>query len=176
MFTLPVKTHQLVLSKLIITLLWTALSLVVIFGSLYIVFITPENQNEVWKSFKEAFQELNSYYHGNIAVMYIELIILFILSAIFNVLLIYASIAIGQLVTGHKLVGSFIAYIALYTVLQFATVILLLIGGLIFGNDLDNIEYIPIMLLPVLIVGISAINILLYAVTNYFLKKRLNLD
>jgi len=116
MFTLPVSSHHLILSKLIITVLWTLISIIIIIASLCLVFATSSNISFVFETIKQIFTELVSTFGGNWTLMLINMIFLILLSLISSILLIYTSIAVGQLFTRHKIIGSFIAYIILYSV------------------------------------------------------------
>lgn len=138
MFTLPVKTYDLINSKLLVTLFWTLLSVLSIFVSLFIVFATHGNMNEMWTEINQIFTELHATFGGSLTFIIIDFIILIIMGSVANILSIYVSIAIGQIFNGHKLIGSFAAYIGIYTALQIVMTILVAILEYINMDNLDN--------------------------------------
>lgn len=175
MFTLPANTNHLIISKLLITLFWFIVSLSSILVSLYIVFATPDRMNIVMNELKEFMNELNAV-EGNGILLLIEFALICILSLVGNILMIYVSIAIGQLVTGHKIIGSFVSYIAITAAIQFLMVIVILIFGIANLDNSGSIGTIPRFLLPLCICFATLECIGFYAVTNYVFKKRLNLE
>lgn len=176
MFTLPVKTYDLINSKLLVTLFWTLLSVLSIFVSLFIVFATHGNMNEMWNEINQIFTELHATFGGSLAFLIIDFIILIIMGSVANILSIYASIAIGQLFNGHKLIGSFAAYIGIYTALQIVMTIMVAI--LVFFNmdNLDNGSGFVTQVYTFSNVASILLCVLFYTITNQILKKKLNLD
>jgi len=175
MFTLPAKTNQLITSKLIITIFWTIFSIAAILSSLYIVFATPERMTIVTTGIKEALAELKSI-DGNLFFLITEVIIMCLVGLVANILLIYVSIAVGQLMNKQKLIGSFLAYVAISTAVQFIMVIILVIIGVANLDNTATISTLPKIFLPACIV-ISMIGCVgFYAATNYIFKRKLNLE
>jgi hypothetical protein len=93
-----------------------------------------------------------------------------------NILLIYVSIALGQLVTKHKLIGSFGAYMVIYTVIQFLMLILIVILGGVIPKDIDMVSVLPKVFFPIAIGTLLIMGICCYLGTNHIFKKKLNLD
>lgn len=176
MFTLPTKPHQLINSKLIITSFWTIFSIIAITGSLFVVFITPERYDMMREILRSAMDELNTGFSGNWLLLIVEFIIMCITCLIANILLIYVSIAVGQLFTGHKIIGSFISYVAISTVLQIFMIIFTFIFGFFFVDSINDISTIPNLLFPLCILITLVVCILFYVTTNYILTKKLNLE
>lgn len=176
MFTLPVKTHELINAKLLITLFWALLSIIAIFGSIAFVFATQTNSNMIMEVIKEVYTEVNVTFGSSWVYLLMIFILLCIIGTLTNILSIYASIAIGQLFNGHKLIGSFISYIAIYTVMQ----LILMIGvGIITLFHLGSIETDPAYILELFTFSTiitAALSIAFYIITNQILKKKLNLD
>lgn len=176
MFTLPVKSHELINSKLIMTIFWTIVSIAVVLASLCIVFTSPDNWPSVMNVFKEASASFSRDFGGKSVLMISEMILAAFLSLIVNVLLIYASIAIGQLYAKHKLIASFAAYMVIYTVIQFLMVfVLLLLGALNPSFNLPS-SAVPTVVLPVAILVLVLGGSCFYLITNYLIKRKLNLD
>jgi len=175
MFTLPAKTHQLINSKLLITVFWTIVSIVAILSSLYIVFATPERMNMVMAVIKEALAEIKSI-DENWFFLLTEVTIMCLVGLIANILLIYVSIAVGQLMNKQKLIGSFLAYVAISTAVQFIMVIVLVIIGISNFDNSATISTLPTIFLPVCIVITMIGSVGFYAATNYIFKRKLNLE
>lgn len=136
MFTLPVKTHQLITSKLVLTLFWTIISILAIPISLFIAFATPETLPFAVDAVKEAFASLYREFGANGALMLTSFILMCLLSIASYILLVYVSIAIGQLFTKHKIIGSFAAYMGIYTAFQFVVLILIAVFRLFMTDSL----------------------------------------
>lgn len=176
MFTIPVKTRALINSKMFAAIIWTVASFVAVVASLLAVFATSERiemlvdvWNMVWAEFEYAFGD-----YGTIFI--IELIISIILGLFNNVLQIYASIALGQLFNGHKVLGSFAAYIAITMAIQTVSTVIFLIAGFVFPNSFENTKSLPYIIIPATILFTLVTNVAYYLITEYMFKKKLNLD
>ena len=175
MFTLPAKTHQLITSKLLITLFWIIVSIVVILSSLYIVFATQVRMSNVMDVINEAIAELHTV-GGNWNLLLAELAIMCLLGLISKILLFYVSIAVGQLVTGNKLIGSFVSFVAITAAMQFFIVIIIVVFSMLYSVNLYDASILPKFILPVSIVITMLECVGFYAATNYIFKRKLNLE
>jgi len=176
MFTLPVKSHQLINSKLLVSIFWTVASILAVIGSIYIVIATPEITNEFIEDLKLGWAEIEKAFGGQRYLLVIEMIIMIIFSLINSSLMIYVSIAVGQLFNGHKLLGAFLSYIGITTILQIAGTLLLFFANLIFSDLLTEITSTVTIVLPFSLLAIAVLNVIFYWVTNYIFKNKLNLE
>lgn len=176
MFTLPVKTHELITSKLLINMFWTVISFAVVLLSLFIAFATPDNLHQVFIGMKEVFAQMNRELGGSGTLLCIEFIFMFIFGLVSNVLLVYVSIAIGQQVTKHKIIGSFAAYMVIYMALQFLSMLAIIPFGYIVSNTQPDPSIVPKIIFPISILILIAGCAACYFVTNYMFKRKLNLD
>lgn len=175
MFTLPVKVTQLIFSKFITAFTWIIVSVACILGSLFVTFATQEGLNELVAQVNNAFDELHMAFGGNTLLVIIEMA-LFILSSIAaTILIIYVSIAIGQLVHGHRILGSFGAYLGIYMITQFIGVIFVLIGYLVIPNFEDSFVVIKFVF-PFVIIFQTLGSLVAFSITNYLFKNKLNLE
>ena len=176
MFTLPVKPNQLITSKLIISIFWIIIGIASVIVTLYITFATPERMDFVYLNLKEAAVELRTTFGGSLPFVVSEFILLCIVSLFTNILMLYLSIAIGQLFNGRRILGSFIAYIGIYTALQ----IYLLIGVgvcILFNWDsVNNFNTFPPAFFPLAIFMLILCCFGLYGGISYILNKKLNLE
>jgi len=183
MFTLPVKAWQHITSKLVVSLMWTFICSIAAFISVLIIasgdILTPQ-------AIRNLISELSNFFStfGSSAVLVIiEIILSAIIGLASNVLLIYASIAIGHLFTRHRIIGAIVAFILLNTAAQ---VILTITGALAtgftfkyYGNSVNDVSFVINSIHSIM--WLSIIYSLLFAVgyfvlTNLVLTKRLNLE
>ena len=176
MFTLPVKSHELINSKLIVAFLWSLASFVAVILSLLIVFYRADWFSELPTFWELVTAEINREFGSTSLLLFIEFIVILITGIINNVLMVYVSVAVGQLINGHKLLGSFGAYIGINTALQILVVICMGILSLIFKQNINDINVIPEVVLPLMILYTLVLNVIFFFVTNFIFKRKLNLD
>lgn len=176
MFTLPVKTHELILSKLLMTLFWFFTSLMAVLISLFIVFGTMDNISLFIEAISTTFEALNASFGGNWVLLCIEFTILALLSLTFNILLVYIAIAVGQLFTKQKLVASFVSYAVFYMAIQLFLLIVLATSGYFIFQDTYLISTLPQVAFPIVILTVFIGCIVSYGATYHILDKKLNLD
>lgn len=176
MFTLPVKPYQLINSKLIISVLWTILGFITVLLSIVIVVATPENLISFRSGFVDLVREIrNELGFANTALLWIEIFVIAFLGMISEILCFYACIAIGQLFNGHKVLGSFAAYIAYTVIMQIISVVFIIITGRIPAVAYDT-TVITTIVLPASILWCMIMTAVFYIVTNYIFNKKLNLE
>jgi hypothetical protein len=180
MFTLPVKSWSHILSKLIISMLWTFVSGIV--AACSIVIISSKNIliPEIYKEMSMVLGQLREYLGSFGYLVGFEVIVLSLLSLASTILIIYAAIALGHLFNKHKLLASF----GMYIVLQVISQMIMSLSGFIFFNLAifkPESTFIPSVLL---VNGILLLSILYsgaftagyFFLTNYILKRKLNLE
>lgn len=190
MFTLPVRTSQHIIVKLLISVMWSFLSALVSFISIMI--IVPDNKgfNEVLPAIGDAFKRLHETYGATAFLYEFEFLVALILGSFASILMVYASIAVGHLSNRHKLLVSFGVFVGLSTVSQILFAVMAYIWGnsmLVQGRQIEFVEFEAvgvtnemimgmhsIMLFVILFTGILAAGF--YYVTNTILKNRLNLE
>jgi hypothetical protein len=176
MFTLPVKAHQLITSKLIVTVFWILVSFIAVLLSALIAFGNPEVIATSINRISEAAAELNRAFPGKSFLVLLELPLVFLLTLVVNLLLIYVSIAFGQLFTKHKIIGSFAAYMIIYTGIQFVMSMIAIPTAILIDKNLIPSLSVPMFVLPVIIVILGLGSAVFYFGTHYIFKKKLNLD
>lgn len=180
MFTLPVSSHKLILSKLIVTLFWTFISALSVAISWFIVSVSANNINLfsfTMQTVQTLFEELNTTFGFGWVTVFIQLVVLGILFLVGNILLVYTSIAIGQLFKKYKLVISFVFYIVIRIIIQVLTVsgIVGLEYTLGLNETIFTASNANIILLASIITGFIGCTIF-YTATNYIFKRKLNLE
>lgn len=174
MFTLPVKTNQLVFSKLLTSFLLTSVSIAAIFFSAFLVACASGNYQTVINGLHSAIAELKTGAGLSTPLLILEFIVLFIVCALSNILTVYFAIALGQLFTGHRIIGAFVSYGVLYVAFQLLSLIamgiLILIKGMDYMEQADNT--IILIMIPLAIL----INCACYYGTVKILRTKLNLE
>jgi len=187
MFTLPVSTHQLILSKLIVASLWNIACFTIAGLAMLIMFwsgtggmwaIVYEEFGTAISSFMAEFQVAPSFF----ILLGVESIVAGLLSVASYVLILYLSMSIGQLMNEGKLIMSFIAFIGVSTVIQIIGVVASVI---LFGTGaLDLVEVwmtqssFPAMMHIVMISSIvmtAITNAIMYFISHWLLSHKLNL-
>jgi len=126
-------------------------------------------------AFQRGWQVITMEFGDKNVLFIIEVIILVILSIIDSILIIYVSIAIGQLFNGRKLLASFGAYIGIKIALQVMYTIIIAIITMS-SPHFDDVTFLPTFLFPFVIIMQSVLNGIYYWVTNYLFANKLNLE
>lgn len=177
MFTLPVKSTQLINSKLIVAFVLTVASLVIIILSLLGVLATPDRMYLLREGMNTFLMEMRTEFGlANTTLVLVEFAFLLVFGMLNGILMIYASIAIGQLFHGHRVLGSFAAYIGISTLLQIIVSVGMVILGFLFNKSFEDISAIPQIIFPLTIVYTIVTTCLFYWMTNLIFKKKLNLE
>ena len=180
MFTLPVQSWKHILSKLTTSMLWTIASGIVALFSILIIsskeIFTPEFLKELPMVLNVIKEYLGSYTY----IVGFEMVVLCLLSLSTTILTIYAAISLGHLFNKYKLLASFGMYIVLETISQiFMTIFVFLFWNqAIFRMEVNFIpsasQISTFTLFTIFYFG--AITAAYFTLTNYILKKKLNLE
>ncbi|MFA5523058.1 MAG: hypothetical protein WDA24_01755 [Tissierellales bacterium] len=176
MFTLPVNTHQLIISKLVITLFWLIISIVIVLSSLSITFLTADNAGLIINEIKNIPDRLSVTFGDNSLTLVIELILMILVGAVSNIMIVYASIAIGQLFSKHKILASIISYVVIYNALQIILLIAIVILSFIVTGNINFTNVLPQMFFPIIIAITLLTGLGFYMITNGIFEKKLNLE
>ena len=180
MFTLPVSVHDLLWSKMLVSMLWFiavfAVDALAVFLSIY--------EDGMFAGLPEfirnAFASINRYYAVNGILYLLELLGVALVGMVTACLLFYAPIAIGNSFATHKTLFSVVFFFVIQTVLQILSVFgisaaartYLLIEPTLLN---DGIKMVHLVLCSVL--GYSLIvGAVLYLLTWFMLRKHLNLQ
>ncbi len=188
MFTLPVSSKHLVLSKYLTSLIWTFLSFVVAFLSFTIIFMIPTYKYFDFSYFINEFNLLfSNMLNLNILGQFIKIILLMIISYTIFIFNVYLALSVGQLPIFNRFrnVSSFIGFLVINLLISYAQNIVSL-----FVNDasvnieaIDNINYAINSVTSIVSKGLNiaiVINLIiilvLFFATTYILDKKLNLE
>ena len=171
MFTLPVEPHQHILTKFLTSFTWLVASVVVAVISIFILVFTPKLFDDI--------RQLLSLIPKDVIPSIIYSILFSIFAAISGIFMIYAAMAIGQLVTGHRVIGSVVAYFGMYVINQIIMTIGLVVYGyfsknLLFQNDVSFNAISPVFVIA-LVYDIILCCVYVFT-THYIFKNKLNLE
>ncbi len=116
--TLPVTRGQLLISKTVSGSVWMLLDMMMVILSLFILVLTRPVLDDFTACRDELLRAMGfpaSTGYGKILVAFA---VLFIVSAVGNVVIIYASIAIGQLFSNHRVLGAVVVYFVINTIVS----------------------------------------------------------
>ena len=181
MFTLPVSVHQLLWSKLLVSMLWFVAVFFV--DALAVLMTVYENGMfaELPEFLRNVFETMNRYYAFNGLLYSLELLGLLLVSMLAACLMFYAPIAIGNSFATHKTLLSVVFFFVIQTVLQIVS--LFGIAGaanaatpLLTPAILDNgVKMAHLMFTSALAYSL-VVGAVLYVLTWFMLRKRLNLQ
>lgn len=179
MLTLPVQSWKHILCKLFVSMGWTLISSIVAVCSVLIIasqHITPD----FFRDFFSGIGEIKNYLGSTAYLIGFELILGALLSLASTILMIYAAIALGHLFNKYKLLASFGMYLALNMLTQIVVTLVTFVfinpGKYSFTySSMPSPADISIFFLFSILCSV-AVNTAYFMLTNYVLKKKLNLE
>ena len=179
-FTLPVKTSVQIAAKMICAVVWMLMSIIVAVGSTAIIWLSEDslsNLNSLISQIVKAYQSEGVY--AQFVTMIIEYAVVIILNLAAGIGMIYAAMALGQLVRGHKVLGAIGFYFALSIASSTVSGIVGAVTMLAFGTGNSalmsffssmNIN-LGVMILVYILFGAAY-----FILTERIMTKKLNLD
>lgn len=183
--TLPVTARQLLLSKILPMAAWVAISTlavfisVLIFGGMALVFLKPANVS-LWELMFEGLSmvELRALLtESGVMSFFGSILCMMVVSVFSGVMMIVGSISMGQMVKGHKVLGSIGAYFVINSVISTITTLVMI--PLMIGADNGAVMNVFDVLTPVywIMTLVSVlITVGLYFLSEFLVRKKLNLD
>ncbi|NLA87468.1 MAG: hypothetical protein GX847_09390 [Clostridiales bacterium] len=180
MFTLPVTTDSLIWGKLIVAFVWNIVSLVIVFAAIVIMSITDLNLADIPAAITAGMNMLGIT-QAQFNWFIVEFIVLFIISLISGIIVLYACMSSSLLVNKHRILFSFGAYIILSIIGQIVSSIamfILLPKRMSFYTDANITEVAGVVNTGMLysIASSVVVGVVLYIFTRYMLRRRLNLE
>lgn len=175
MNTLPVKSWALLLSKGLIALFWIAKSLGVVLVSILILTYEKNLLRSLLYEIQGSWETFLAANGGQGVLLLIEILVLFLTSAVMALLMIYLAMAIGNLSSKNKVGASFGAYVLLYLGGQVISAILVVVvtqtNLLEYYGNLGLAYALPwLILYQLLYIGVY------FYVTERILSRHLNLE
>lgn len=187
MLTLPVSIHQHIWSKLIVSSVWFIVTTLAVILASCITAFDISIIKDILQGLGQVLAELRkvqAYYAINGTAIAIEIIVLAFLALVAMCLQFYAALAAGHSLPSHKMAWSVVWYFGLQFVFQIIGVSgIQLLDQAGFFNwgifypevHLSHMAEIHIGMLMVIFATV-AYGAVFYAITTFFLKKRLNLE
>lgn len=181
--TLPVTSHQLLISKILPMIAWMILSIIgvmvslLIFGSMMLEFLKPSDVS-FWEMISTVLEEIKEaeFFWSGLGEILVSVVFMGIAGILNNVMVIVGSVCIGQLVSKHKILGSILAYFVISTVMQIAMGMALVPAMFTYIGNESNVF--KILEYTYCIGGVMelVISIALYFLSEYLIRKKLNLE
>ena len=181
MFTLPVSVHQLLWSKLLVSMLW----FVAVFFVDALAILVTVYENGMFAGLPEfirnVFETLNQYYALNGLLYSLELLGVLLVSMLAACLMFYAPIAIGNSFAAHKTLLSVVFFFVIQTGLQIVSLFGIagaanLVTPLLTPAILDNAVKMAHLMFTSALAYFLVVGAALYVLTWFMLRKRLNLQ
>jgi len=182
-FTLPVKAHTHIDCKLIVSFMWTVLSVIASMLSIFIMAADAKTIESIRHAFAEIIPAFNSL-GGAGYVILLEGILLLIIGVLSSITSIYAAITVGNLSSKHKLLAGLGAYLGFGVIEQIVLSIIMTSfgGGMVrYFESLNTANlyqqlYAAELVMLVMIIFMLVFGAAFYFVTDLLLKKKLNLE
>ena len=174
-FTLPASVGQHIASKALVSYVWILVSGVMVILSILVI---PAGHEGGFKSFADIIKKGAEIVSANGWWGYVfEGLAAFFIIIYASIMLIYTCLSIGQNFSKHRVGGSIVAYIGIYTVSQICNSIFVLAT---IGNNLNNDaalgqKFVFSYLTYMLILGIFE-SLVFTVITHLMLSRRLNLE
>ena len=142
-FTLPVSTNQKLVSKIISSGVWLLVSFLAMAIALgiFLLFGTATQglvNREMLSALRELFMVLKSCADANSICILMELILMILVSILFNMLLVFLAITIGSILSAkHKIIASVGMYFAISLVVSIVETVFFIGTTLFFERHLD---------------------------------------
>ncbi|MEG0793197.1 MAG: hypothetical protein RR399_05170 [Lachnospiraceae bacterium] len=174
MFTLPVTPTQLLISKFVSGSLWILMDMLVSYLAIGIVCFNPTLNFQIFMN------EITLVFGCSFRQLFVLFILFSIAGCISSSLLIYVSIAIGQLFKKHRALVAVICYFIITMSIQIITTIVLLISGFFTmdsatGNPFVTSFYSSFICKLSILISVIA-TILSFITTWYIMNKKINLN
>jgi hypothetical protein len=118
MFTLPANIHELLWSKLFVSVIWFIGTVLVDLLAGFIVTYEAGMATDLFNGFRDLFSQLTSYYAMNGTAFVLEAILAFLVTMLTGCLCFYAPISIGHSFANHKTLLSVVFFFAIQFVLR----------------------------------------------------------
>lgn len=171
MHTLPVKPHTHITSKLIVAVIYQVIGAVVAILSVAVFLIFADAFQDIDLT---ELKELLAEYQNDVIIYIVEIILLLLSYLVHTTMVFFSAISIGHSANKHRVAKSVGVYILIYFAEQFIRAViptnLFDIEGLL--NETSYLYSAVFLQIVIFIIFTAA----LYALTNYFMKAKLNLQ
>jgi len=183
-FTLPVKPSTHINCKLLVSLIWDFVSVIVILLSVFVLFVDGELlaalfSSETYQMFVKLFEGQT----GSKVILIVLFLLLLVVASLYFTLKIYSAISIGSRSSKHKIVLGVCLYFGFSICEEVLLSIVILCTTALFRQNpgwiqffADNGLLATQLVLLALLVYYALMGIVYYTVTHHILSKHLNLE
>ncbi|SFP49665.1 hypothetical protein SAMN05216343_10874 [Oscillibacter sp. PC13] len=184
MFTLPASVHQQVWSKLIVSAVWFAATLLAVCAAGTIMVYEVGFMKAFFHGLGEVFRQLTAYYALNGTALVLEFLLLCFVTCCAMCLQFYAAMAVGHSFPNHKgLMSVVFFFVFQFAVQLMGSLLIVFLDESPFHRWLLQLTDWQLsgmaathLLMIVLIFGVVLYGAIFYVVTTFFLKRHLNLE
>lgn len=176
--TLPVKSETIIIAKMLAALLWVIISIFITFLSSIILTadINPAKNEEVMKTMGLlAFFGIGT----DQSSTRMGMVVADLLCIVSQILHLYAAIGLGHLLSKHRVLGAFAAFIALGVVFSIIKGIFsteFSVDTAMYMMSMNNMSLFSSSALIFRSISYTVQGVVYFVITNYVLSKRLNLE
>lgn len=172
--TLPVKTSTILNSKLIIGVFWTFVSYISLLFAAFIILFNNTNLDIMNYQVTDILKSLFGYI-SNYPVCIALIVIILIVSSVFNILIFYASFALGNMFNTKRVLISLVFYFVFSNILSIVLLaVLMIMENFVTFNTIS--ENYLVMVFSMISVILAVLSVGLYALTHHTMAKKLNLQ
>ena len=184
--TLPITNGMHLLSKTIAGSIWAMVNMCFVYLCSYVVIWTPYIKSVVDENKDDILQEFG--FVGKYAGLSFSTVLLILLlfscfGAISSIIIIYASVALGQLFSSHRVLGAVVSYFVISTLISVLSVVAMALLGsetrliVTSGSLEDEFNLVSYMIeIMKISAGLMIItSVILYVATHCIMNKKINL-
>ncbi len=184
--TLPITNGMHLLSKTIAGSIWAMVNMCFVYLCSYVVIWTPYIKSVVEENKDDILQEFG--FVGKYAGLSFSTVLLILLlfscfGAISSIIMIYASVALGQLFSSHRVLGAVVSYFVISTLISVLSVVAMALLGsetrliVTSGSLEDEFNFVSYMIeIMKISAGLMIItSVILYVATHCIMNKKINL-
>ncbi len=184
--TLPITNGMHLLSKTIAGSIWAMVNMCFVYLCSYVVIWTPYIKSVVDENKDDILQEFG--FVGKYAGLSFSTVLLILLlfscfGAISSIIMIYASVALGQLFSSHRVLGAVVSYFVISTLISVLSVVAMALLGsetrliVTSGSLEEEFNFVSYMIeIMKISAGLMIItSVILYVATHCIMNKKINL-
>ena len=184
--TLPVSPLLTLNTKLFVSTIWACLTMILTICSVVTLVITAVKTYSGPLDFSNFFSEFETSIGLSFGASIAWILLFIVLSCLSGLLMIYASISIGQLFNKYKILAAIVTYVIFYIIMQIVSTIIVV------KTSIDSVTSSPIVysksttlmqatgldkgFVPSTLIQTGVYIIIFYAITAYISSKKVNLD
>lgn len=135
--TIPVGKKTLINGKIVSGVIWMVLSIVVVIVSVAVMVMFASYSSEMAKHLREIIDAIRDIRIPSEYISTVFIVVILSIVAVFvTVLHIYASVAMGQILTSHKKIGA----VVFYVILRYVASVIMTAGMFVILNAMDMLE------------------------------------